>query len=104
MNVIQLQAAPIEDWTSGDWKSAMFDPLVNLIGEGLFSVLLVGTLVTVFFIAGDRGISAPTVLLMLLMPFALALLPGMYLAWADAVVIVGLTVAIWTAYRRFALA
>jgi len=99
-----LQAAPIDDWASGDWHSALFDPVPGLIGEGLFAVFVVGVLVLSFYVAGDSSIAAPTVLGMLLAALALPLLPGMYASWLQAIVIIGMTVAVWRIIRQWVVA
>lgn len=98
-----LQAAPIEDWANGDWHSAIFDPVPGLIGEGLYAVFVVGVLVLAFYVAGDSSIAGPTVLSMLLASLAIPLLPGMYASWLNAVVIIGMTVAVYSVYRRYTL-
>lgn len=99
--MMQLQAAPIQDWLDGDWNSAIFDPVPNLIGEGLWAVLIVGVLVVAYYVAGDSSIAAPTVLSMLIAAMAIPLLPGTYLGYFNALVIIGFTVALYTTYRRF---
>jgi hypothetical protein len=96
-----LQAAPISDWLNGNWNDAIFDPVPDLIGEGLWGVLIVGVLVVAFYVAGDSSIAAPTVLSMLIAAIAIPLLPGTYLGYFNALVIIGFTVAVYTTYRRF---
>lgn len=98
-----LQAAPIEDWVNGNWNSAIFDAVPGIVGEGVFAVLIVGVLVLGYYIAGDSSIAGPTVLAMLLASFAVPILPGTYLNYFTAIVALGLTVAVYTSYRRFVL-
>lgn len=98
-----LQAAPVSDWINGDWNSAIFDPVPDLVGDGIFGVLIVGVLVLGYYVAGDSSIAGPTVLSMLLASFAIPLLPGTYLGYFNAIVAIGFTVAVYTSYRRFVL-
>jgi len=98
-----LQAAPIEDWLNGDWNDAIFEPVPGLIGEPLFGLLVVGTVILAFYVAGDTDLAGPTVVAMLMAALAIPLLSGTAIQWFNAVVIIGFTVAVYRAYRRFAI-
>jgi hypothetical protein len=97
------QAAPIEDWTRGNWFDALFQPHVNLLGEFFLGVVFGGTIVLSMYIAGRGDLAPPTTVAMLMTPIAMPFLPG----WATGIiwglVFLGLTSALMAVARRYVL-
>jgi hypothetical protein len=85
----------------------------NLLGcvlDGLFAagpspalmgLLLSGVLVTSLYVAGDGTVAVPAVVTILLGSVLVPLLPPQYVSLAYSVVVIGITVAAFSAYSRF---
>lgn len=67
----------------------------------LVGFVLVGSLLTSLFIAGDGDIVVPAVVMILLGSVAVPTLPPEYTTFAYTVVVIGATVAMLAAYVRF---
>lgn len=93
----------IDTWGSGDWETAVFGPIVDLIGEGAFAVLIGSVLIVSFWLAGDRDLAAPSIVTILLGALMFPLLPGNFQGIAWAVVFIGVTGAFFAVMRRYVL-
>lgn len=67
----------------------------------LVGFVLVGSLLTSLFIAGDGDVVVPAVVMVLLGSVAVPTLPPEYTTYAYTVVVLGATVAMLAAYVRF---
>ena len=67
----------------------------------LVVLVMVGTLVTSLYIAGDGTIAVPAVVMILLGSIMVPLLPPQFRTLAYTVVVIGITAAAFTAYTRF---
>lgn len=84
---VLLQACEPSEFLS-DAMGCTFGPVTGLIGEGMFGLMLSGVLLLAFYIAGNRGLAGPSVLLILISGMAIPILPGSYagIAWTMAFV------------------
>lgn len=102
MMLLWLQTA-IDQFGSGDWEEAIFGGVTSLIGEGTFGVLVGATLIVAFYLAGDRGLAAPSVATTLLGAMMFPILPGGFQGIAWAVVFIGLSGGFFAVLREYAL-
>jgi hypothetical protein len=88
--------------TQGDLTTCVIDgvfaagPSPSLIG-----LMMAGMLVGSLYIAGDGTVAVPAVVTILLGSILVPLLPPQYVNLAYSVVVIGITVAAFSAYSRF---
>jgi hypothetical protein len=88
--------------TEGDLAQCVMDGLFAAgPSPGLVGLVMVGTLVTSLYVAGDGDVVVPAVVMILLGAVALQTLPPSFRTLAYTLVVIGGTVAIFTAYLRF---
>lgn len=99
-----MQLAPVLDkFGSGDVMGAIFDALVALIGEGTIGLFIGATLISAFWLGGNRSLAAPSVATILLGATMFPILPGNLhgIAWATA--LVGFAASVFAALQEYAL-
>jgi hypothetical protein len=88
--------------TEGDLTTCVIDGLFAAgPSPALMGLLLSGVLVTSLYIAGDGTVAVPAVVTILLGSVLVPLLPPQYVSLAYTVVVIGITVAAFSAYSRF---
>jgi hypothetical protein len=88
--------------TEGDLTGCVIDGLFAAgPSPALMGLLLSGVLVTSLYIAGDGTVAVPAVVTILLGSVLVPLLPPQYVSLAYTVVVIGITVAAFSAYSRF---
>jgi len=88
--------------TEGDLTVCVLDGMFAAgPAPALVGLLMAGTLVTSLYIAGDGTVVVPAVVTILLGSILVPILPPQYVALAYSVVVVGITLAAFTAYTRF---
>jgi hypothetical protein len=88
--------------TEGDLTSCVLDGLFAAgPSPALMGLLLSGVLVTSLYVAGDGTVAVPAVVTILLGSVLVPLLPPQYVSLAYTVVVIGITVAAFSAYSRF---
>lgn len=88
--------------TEGDLTACVIDGLFAAgPSPALMGLLLSGILVTSLYIAGDGTVAVPAVVTILLGSVLVPLLPPQYVSLAYTVVVIGITVAAFSAYSRF---
>jgi hypothetical protein len=93
----------LDNWGSGAWEEAIFGPVVALIGEGVFGVLVGAVLIISMWLAGDRGLAAPAVTTILLGALMFPILPANFVGIGWAVVFVGLAGGFFAVLKEYAL-
>jgi hypothetical protein len=83
-----MMQVSIDDLINGNWYDVIFGQVPGLIGEPIFGLLIGGSVLLGFYVAGDGDLATPTVVLMLLASVMVPVLPGsaQSIAWAIAVV------------------
>lgn len=93
----------INRWISGDWHSCLFNPIVNLIGEPTFGVLVgVGIYAGLYF-AGGGDTTTPTVVTILLATLMFPLIPGSLNGIAYSVLVVGVAAGLLQVAQKYVL-
>lgn len=88
--------------TEGDLTACVIDGMFAAgPSPALMGLLLSGILVTSLYIAGDGTVAVPAVVTILLGSVLVPLLPPQYVSLAYTVVVIGITVAAFSAYSRF---
>lgn len=99
-----LQEVSLGDYFSGDLVRALLDDLVFAAGgEATFGVILGGTVIFAFYLAGDGDFATPAVLTVLLGVIMFPLLPSSYLNIARVVAFLGLVAAIMAGLEKYYL-
>lgn len=94
----------IAEGSSGDLTSCMLEgifsagPSPEIMGFLLASMLLVS-----LYLAGNGSVVAPAVATILFGSILVPLLPGQFRGLSYTVVVIGITVAVFYAYQRFAV-
>lgn len=104
-SLIPLQEVSLGDYLGGnDMLRAALDDLVWAAGgEATFGVLIGGTVVLSFWIAGDGDLSMPAVVTVLIGGLMFPLLPPTYLNIARVVSFIGLVAGILAAGEKYYL-
>lgn len=88
----------------GDLLQWLLDSLVDSVGgEGLFAVLIGGTLIFTLYMAGDGDTATPVVATILLGGIMVGILPGAYQQIAWAIVVLGIAAGIMSVATRYIL-
>lgn len=88
--------------TEGDLTACVLDGLFAAgPSPSLIGLLMAGMLVGSLYIAGDGTVAVPAVVTILLGSILVPLLPPQYVSLAYTVVVIGITVAAFSAYSRF---
>lgn len=90
-------------WINGDWHSCLFDPVVSLIGEGTFGLLVAAGIWTALYLAGNGSTTTPTVVMILLATITFPVLPAAYSGIAWSILLVGAAAAIMQAMQKYVL-
>lgn len=93
----------IDKWISGDWHFCLFDPVVSLVGEGIFGLLIGAAVYTGLYMAGNGQPTAPTVVTILLATIMFPALPQAYVGIAWSVLVVGAAAAILQVMQKYVL-
>jgi len=72
-------------------------------GSALFGLLIGGTVLTGFWIAGDGDLAVPTVFLILFGALLSSSLPAQYRSMALGLVVVGVMAALYAVLKRYVL-
>jgi len=67
----------------------------------LMGLLMGGTLITSLYVAGDGSVVVPSVVTILFGSLLVPILPAQYISFAYTVVVLGITVAAFSAWTRF---
>jgi hypothetical protein len=100
---VLLQNTTLDEFGSGDWNTAVFSGIVDLIGEGTFGVIVGAVVIVSLWLGGDRGLAAPSVATILLGALMFPILPSNFVGIGWAVVFVGLAGGFFAVLREFAL-
>jgi len=89
-----------------DENSEMTDCVVDGVfaaggAPSLMGLLMGGTLITSLYIAGDGTVVVPSVVTILLGSALVPVLPAQYVTFAYTLVVIGITVAAFSAWTRF---
>jgi hypothetical protein len=103
MRGIILQACGIDKWIAGDWHNCIFSPVVGLVGEGIFGVLIGASLWIALYFAGGGSTTTPTVVTILLATIMFPVLPASYYGIAWSMLLVGAAAAILQSMQKYAL-
>lgn len=103
MTSILLQTCGATDYIQGDWHRCTFEPVVSIIGEPLFGLLLGGVVYLSFYLAGGGRTAAPTVVTILLAALLFPILPGQYVGIGWATLFVGAAAAIFQTLQKYVL-
>lgn len=103
IDIVLQQNTEIWKWITGDWKGALWDHLLGLIGEPATGVIIGGSLMLSFYIAGDGDIAAPSVATMLLAGIMVPILPGDARSSAYIIAFFGLVGAVVAVGRTYML-
>jgi hypothetical protein len=95
-------ACSTSEWANGEWFRCAFEPAVQSVGEPTVGMLLGGTLVLAFYLAGG-GIAAPAVLTLLLAAAVVPLLPAGLIGIAAGIAFVGIVGALVAVGQRYVL-
>ena len=88
--------------TEGDLTVCVLDGMFAAgPAPALVGLLMAGTLVTSLYVAGDGTVVVPAVVTILLGSILVPILPPQYVTMAYTVVVIGITLAAFTAYTRF---
>lgn len=93
----------VSDWVAGDWHRCLFEPVVSVIGEPIFGLLVGGGVYLALYLAGGGRASAPTVVTILVASLLFPLLPGQFSGIAWSVLFVGATAAIFQSLQKYLL-
>ena len=99
----------INDSDLGCWideSEAMTDCMVDGVfaagpAPSLMGLLMGGTLITSLYVAGDGSTVVPAVVTILFGSVLVPILPAQYVGFAYTVVVLGITVAAFSAWTRF---
>ena len=106
---MSADAPDIEESELGCWIDESTD-MTDCMVDGAFAagpapslmgLLMGGTLITSLYIAGDGSIVVPSVVTILLGSMLVPILPPQYVSFAYTVVVLGVTVAAFSAWNRF---
>jgi len=104
MSAIPLQEVSLADYLNGSMLRAALDDLVWAAGgEATFGVIVGGTMILSFWIAGDGDLSMPAVITVLVGGLMFPLLPPTYLDIARVVSFLGLAAAVLAAGEKYYL-
>ena len=88
--------------TEGDMTRCVVDGVFSAgPAPGLMGLLMAGTLLTSLYVAGDGDMAVPAVVTILFGSILVPTLPPQFRTFAYTVVVLGITVAAFTAYTRF---
>lgn len=93
----------IAQWINGNWHTCLFDPVVSLIGEGLFGLLIAAGIWTALYLAGSGSPATPTVVMILLATVAFPVLPTAYSGIAWTILLVGAAAGIMQVMQKYVL-
>lgn len=82
---------------------ALSDLALSVGGDGVFGVLVAGTVLLVFYIASDGGLATPSVLTALLGGIMLSALPPQHSTIAMTIVLIGLTAALLSGAKKYVM-
>lgn len=100
-----LQSISNSCYLGGDALTCLLDQLVAAFGgQEMFGLLAGSLLFVVFYVAGDGDMATPTVALILSGTVFVAMAPPSYERIAMAVVVIGLSAAIWQTVQKYVLA
>jgi len=103
---------PLNETSLGCYGQGVEGDLTQCVTEGLFGagpspavvgLLLASVLLVSLYLAGDGTVVVPATTTILFGSALIPLLPPQYVTLAYTVVVVGLTVAAFAAYQRFAI-
>jgi len=91
------------DWINGDWTACLFDPVVALIGESTWGLLIGVAIWGALYMAGNGSPVTPTVVTILLAALLFPTLPGAYVGIAWSVLLVVASAAMLQVLQKFTL-
>lgn len=93
----------ISGWINGNWHTCLFDPVVSLVGEGTFGLLIASGLWVALFLAGGGSATTPTVVMILLATIAFPVIPAAYSGIAWAILLVGAAAAVMQTMQKYVI-
>ena len=88
--------------TQGDMTQCVVDGVFSAgPAPGLMGLLISGVLLTSLYVAGDGDLAVPAVVTILFGSILVPALPPQFRTFAYTIVVIGATVAAFTAYVRF---
>jgi len=93
----------ITRWIGGEWHTCLFSPIVNLVGEATFGLLVGAGLWTVLYLAGGGRSSTPTVVVMLLGTIMFPALPAQFRGVAWTILVIGAAGALLQVMQKYVL-
>ena len=93
----------LSDSTVGCWAQGAQGDLFQCALDGLFGLVVAGTLVTSLYIAGDGTIVVPAVVTILLGAVMVPILPPQFQLFAYSIVALGIVaagLAVWTRFTH----
>jgi len=95
---------PLDGISDGNLLELLLGMLTSSFGgEGMFGVIIGGSTIFAFYLAGEGDLAAPTVLLVLAGGFLWPVLPGAYAGFGRSLLILGLASGFIAVARRYVL-
>jgi hypothetical protein len=93
----------ISRWIQGDWHFCLFSPVVDLVGEPTFGLIVGAGLWAALYLASGGESSTPTVVVMLLGTIMFPALPAQFTGVAWSILVLGAAAALLQVLQRYLL-